>query len=100
MGNPFYNDAELRRVSGSEGARGSEGTRSPFRKDYARLLHAASFRRLQGKTQLYPGAESDFFRNRLTHSLEVAQIGRGIAASLNQGSVGAEFPGARIDEDL
>lgn len=100
MGNPLYNDAELKRVSGNDGARNSEGTRTPFRKDYARLLHAASFRRLQGKTQLYPGVESDFFRNRLTHSLEVAQIGRGIAASLNQGTVSSEFPGAIIEEDL
>ena len=45
-----------------------ESYRSPFRRDYARLLHCPAFRRLQGKTQLFPGAESDFFRNRLTHS--------------------------------
>lgn len=57
--------------------------RSPFRRDYGRLLHSASFRRLQGKTQLFPGHESDFFRNRLTHSLEVAQIAKGIAQQIN-----------------
>ncbi len=57
--------------------------RSPFRRDYARLLHSPSFRRLQGKTQLFPGAESDFFRNRLTHSLEVAQIAKSISLRLN-----------------
>lgn len=57
--------------------------RSPIRRDYARLLHSPSFRRLQGKTQLYPGVESDFFRNRLTHSLEVAQISKTIALKLN-----------------
>lgn len=57
--------------------------RSPFRRDYARLIHSPSFRRLQGKTQLYPGVESDFFRNRLTHSLEVAQIAKTIALKLN-----------------
>src|SRR5262249_21214333 len=41
-------------------------------------------RRLQGKTQLFPGFESDFFRNRLTHSLEVAQVAKSIALRLNQ----------------
>ena len=55
----------------------------PFNKDYARLVHAPSFRRLQGKTQLLPGIEDDFFRNRLTHSLEVAQIASGIARRVN-----------------
>lgn len=57
--------------------------RSPFRRDYGRLLHSATFRRLQGKTQLFPGHESDFFRNRLTHSLEVAQVAKGLAQLLN-----------------
>ncbi len=57
--------------------------RSAFRRDYARFIHTPSFRRLQGKTQLYPGHESDFFRNRLTHSIEVAQIAKGIAQLLN-----------------
>ena len=61
----------------------SESYRTPWRRDYARLIHSASFRRLQGKTQLFPGKESDFFRNRLTHSLEVAQIAKSIALKLN-----------------
>ena len=60
-----------------------EPYRSPFRRDYARLIHSAAFRRLQGKTQLFPGQESDFFRNRLSHSLEVAQIAKSIALKLN-----------------
>lgn len=64
------------------------------------MLHAPAFRRLQGKTQLFPGVESDFFRNRLTHSLEVAQIARGIASRLNATKVGEAFPGSAIDEDL
>ncbi|KAA0127309.1 dNTP triphosphohydrolase [Chryseobacterium sp. SN22] len=57
--------------------------RTAYRRDYARLIHSPSFRRLQGKTQLYPGIESDFFRNRLTHSLEVAQISKTIGNFIN-----------------
>jgi dGTPase len=56
---------------------------SQFRRDYARLIHSASFRRMQGKTQIYPGIASDFFRNRLTHSLEVAQIAKSMAIIVN-----------------
>lgn len=72
--------------------------RSPFRRDFGRLLHSPAFRRLQGKTQLFPGHESDFFRNRLTHSLEVAQIAKGIALSLNKKH--SEFQTSPIDTDL
>lgn len=61
----------------------NETYRSEFRRDYARLIHSPSFRRLQGKTQLYPGKESDFFRNRLTHSIEVTQIAKSIANRIN-----------------
>lgn len=57
--------------------------RTPWRRDCARLIHSPCFRRLQGKTQLYPETETDFFRNRLTHSLEVAQIAKSIAIKLN-----------------
>jgi len=60
-----------------------EPYRTHWSRDYARLIHSPSFRRLQGKTQLFPGQESDFFRNRLTHSQEVAQISKSIANKLN-----------------
>lgn len=60
-----------------------EDYRSETRRDSARLTHSPAFRRLQGKTQLFPGIESDYFRNRLTHSLEVAQVAKSIAIRLN-----------------
>ncbi|KAK43906.1 MULTISPECIES: dGTP triphosphohydrolase [Burkholderiaceae] len=96
----FYTSDDIRRQNGDQGVDPTrEIGRTAFRKDYARLLHAPSFRRLQGKTQLFPGAESDFFRNRLTHSLEVAQIASGIAARLNHLPDARNF-GDGIDLDL
>lgn len=77
-----------------------EPYRTPARRDYARLIHSPAFRRLQGKTQLFPGIESDFFRNRLTHSLEVAQIGKSIAIRLNSTSTFLNRPGFHINTDL
>jgi dGTPase len=56
-----------------------EDARTPFDVDYARVVHSGSFRRLQGKTQILNLGDSDFYRTRLTHSLEVAQIASGIA---------------------
>jgi dGTPase len=52
--------------------------------DYARIIHSASFRRLQGKTQILTLGDSDFYRNRLTHSIEVAQIAGGLARQIQK----------------
>ena len=56
--------------------------RDPYQRDYARILYSSSFRRLQGKMQLFEVDAEKFNRNRLTHSLEVAQIARNIASDL------------------
>lgn len=62
----------------------SEDARDDGDIDYARVIHSASFRRLQGKTQILNLGDSDFYRTRLTHSLEVAQIAGGIARQLQK----------------
>jgi dGTPase len=66
----------------------ASATRSPFRRDCDRIIHATAFRRLAHKTQVFVFHEGDHFRTRLTHTLEVTQIARSLARALG------------LDEDL
>ena len=73
--------------------------RPAFQRDRDRIIHAHAFRKLQSKTQVFLSGEYDFYRTRLTHSMEVAQIGRSICAYLF--SRGAPWrPDFFIDSDL
>lgn len=79
MGDSGYKDFDRERAV----PEGTKGERSDFARDRGRLVHSSALRRLAAKTQvLSPTAGLDFARNRLTHSLEVAQVGREIGASL------------------
>ncbi len=64
------------------GTREEGGTRDAFQRDRDRIIHSIAFRRLRHKTQVFVAPDEDHLRVRLTHSLEVAQIGRTIAREL------------------
>jgi dGTPase len=94
--NTFYSDFDTATLDGSDR---SPGYRTEFQVDRDRIIYTSAFRRLQSKTQVFLSGEYDFYRTRLTHSLEVAQIGRSICNSLRSqgGPLGDSF---FIDPDL
>lgn len=83
---PFACDADHTR--GREYVEADNKNRSPFQRDRDRIIHAGAFRRLKHKTQVFVYHTGDYYRTRLTHSLEVSQIARSICRTL------------RLDEDL
>ncbi len=94
MPNTFYNDFDTE-IHG----RRNPDYRSPFQQDRDRVIYTSAFRRLQAKTQVFSVGEYDFYRTRLTHSIEVAQIGRSICGYLLERDehLSADF---HIDPDL
>jgi len=69
---------------GHAGAEPVTPTRNPFQKDWDRVVFCSAFRRLQDKTQVHSLPESDYVRNRLTHSLEVSSVGRSLGAQVGE----------------
>src|SRR5207244_7030071 len=95
MTNRFYNAFD----SENFGASRKTDYRNAFQIDRDRIIHAHAFRKLQSKTQVFLSGEHDFYRTRLTHSMEVAQIGRSICSYLS--ARGAPLRGDfHIDADL
>lgn len=95
MANRFYTDFDVETYEGNRKA----DYRSAFQIDRDRIIHAQAFRKLQSKTQVFLSGEYDFYRTRLTHSIEVAQIGRSICHYLQTqgGPLSSDF---FIDGDL
>ncbi len=81
--NSFYSDYDLEPLTGGKRP---DDYRTPFQVDRDRIIHSSAFRKLQSKTQVYLSGEYDFYRTRLTHSIEVAQIGRSICHFLQSDS--------------
>ncbi|CAM3303298.1 deoxyguanosinetriphosphate triphosphohydrolase [Nocardioides dubius] len=82
MNDELYGPHDCERLVPEPPKRVDAPTRAPFERDRARVVHAAASRRLAAKTQVVGPQSDDFVRNRLTHSLEVAQIARDLARAL------------------
>ena len=76
----------------------SDHNRSPYERDRSRVIHSSSFRKLKYKTQVFIESESDYYRTRLTHSLEVSQISRSICRLLNLNEDKLEWTARKMEE--
>lgn len=97
--NHFYSDSDRERRY-PDVSRSRLEIRDDFERDHGRIIHGASFRRLQSKKQVIGVDVGDLHRTRLTHSMEAAQIARGMAHALNQRTEGLRREGCRIDTSL
>ena len=76
---------DIRKIRLDEGGKfQTSEARDEYEKDYARLVQSPAFRRLQGKSQVFGAGTGDYYRTRLTHSLEVSQIARESARRLHR----------------
>jgi len=96
MANRFYGEFDFEHLPGK---RPADDYRTPFQIDRDRILFSTPFRQLQSKTQVFQSGEYDFYRTRLTHTIEVARIARSITEYLNQTSDRLR-PDFHIDADL
>ncbi len=98
MENRLYDEFDWQRCEGDLPFT-KKDYRTAFQVDRDRIIHTSAFRRLQNKTQVFFSGEYDFYRTRLTHSIEVAQIGRSLCHRINQTSE-LLSEGEMIDGDL
>ena len=95
MADDFYGEFDREYLQDSFNRERKLDYRSVFHQDRDRVMFTTAFRRLQAKTQVFQAGEYDFYRTRLTHSLEVANIAKSIAAWLRK-----DVPEAAVDPDL
>src|ERR1017187_4640396 len=95
MSDDFYGPFDRDCLRNESNPEPKQDYRSVFHQDRDRLMFTSSFRRLQAKTQVFQAGEYDFYRTRLTHSLEVSRIADSIAVWLR-----SQYPEVAVDHHL